>query len=139
MCPRWESNPRLPACKASTLSTRPGSPLINWHSGPYLSELEYIVLGHVCTEMVCPSQAKPCKIDIKFVNTRCSDLARLQDPGVMNQLAFEKMKYNRNTCMSEHNLVCIFSLCQFSARDAHFFIKNTFIDKQRILCICLPN
>ena len=21
MCPRWESNPRLPACKASTLST----------------------------------------------------------------------------------------------------------------------
>ena len=24
--PRWESNPRLPACKASTLSTRPGSP-----------------------------------------------------------------------------------------------------------------
>ena len=28
MCPRWESNPRLPACKASTLSIRPGSPLI---------------------------------------------------------------------------------------------------------------
>ena len=26
MCPRWESNPRLPACKASTLSTRPGFP-----------------------------------------------------------------------------------------------------------------
>ena len=26
MCPRWESNPRLPACKTSTLSTRPGSP-----------------------------------------------------------------------------------------------------------------
>ena len=25
--PRWESNPRLPACKASILSTRPGSPL----------------------------------------------------------------------------------------------------------------
>ena len=25
--PRWESHPRLPACKASTLSTRPGSPL----------------------------------------------------------------------------------------------------------------
>ena len=25
MCPRWESNPRLSACKASTLSTRPGS------------------------------------------------------------------------------------------------------------------
>ena len=29
MCPRWESKPRLPACKVSTLSTRPGSPL-NW-------------------------------------------------------------------------------------------------------------
>ena len=29
MCPRWESNPRLPACKASTLSTRPGSPRIS--------------------------------------------------------------------------------------------------------------
>ena len=25
MCPRWESNRRLPACKASNLSTRPGS------------------------------------------------------------------------------------------------------------------
>ena len=25
--PRWESNLRLPVCKASTLSTRPGSPL----------------------------------------------------------------------------------------------------------------
>ena len=25
--PRWESNPQLPAYKASTLSTRPGSPL----------------------------------------------------------------------------------------------------------------
>ena len=27
MCPPGESNPRLPACKASTLSTRTGSPL----------------------------------------------------------------------------------------------------------------
>ena len=27
MCPWWESNPRLPAFKASTLSTRPGSRL----------------------------------------------------------------------------------------------------------------
>ena len=26
MCSRWESNPRLPACKANTLFTRPGSP-----------------------------------------------------------------------------------------------------------------
>ena len=25
--PQWESNPRLSACKASTLSSRPGSPL----------------------------------------------------------------------------------------------------------------
>ena len=29
MCPWWESNPQLPACKASTISTRPGSPLIH--------------------------------------------------------------------------------------------------------------
>ena len=28
MFPRWELNPRLPACKASTLSTRPGSPFL---------------------------------------------------------------------------------------------------------------
>ena len=35
MCPRWESNPRLPACKASTLSTRPGSPL---------TEIRYLIL-----------------------------------------------------------------------------------------------
>ena len=30
MFPRWESNPRLPACKASILSTRPGSPLCSY-------------------------------------------------------------------------------------------------------------
>ena len=29
--PGWESNPRLPACKASTLSTRPGPPLKKRH------------------------------------------------------------------------------------------------------------
>ena len=28
MCLRWESNSRLPACKASTLSTRSGPPLL---------------------------------------------------------------------------------------------------------------
>ena len=33
MCPRRESNPRLPACKASTLSTRPGSPLYRRRHG----------------------------------------------------------------------------------------------------------
>ena len=30
--PRWESNPRLPACKANTPSTRPGSPLVCFSS-----------------------------------------------------------------------------------------------------------
>ena len=30
MCPRLASNPRLPACKASTLCTRPCSPLVLW-------------------------------------------------------------------------------------------------------------
>ena len=38
MCPRWESNPRLPACKASTLSTRPGSPLLHGKNGITLGE-----------------------------------------------------------------------------------------------------
>ena len=32
MCPQWESNPRLPVYKASTLSTRPGSPLCDYMS-----------------------------------------------------------------------------------------------------------
>ena len=31
-CPRWESHPRLPACKASNLSTRQGSSLQNINS-----------------------------------------------------------------------------------------------------------
>ena len=40
MCPRWESNPRLPACKASTLSTRPGSPLsISDYLSKYITEI----------------------------------------------------------------------------------------------------
>ena len=37
MCPRWESNPRLPACKASTLSIWPGFPfmfLLLWSHSP---------------------------------------------------------------------------------------------------------
>ena len=34
--PRWESNPRLPACKASILSTRPGSPLIKSATNHFL-------------------------------------------------------------------------------------------------------
>ena len=42
MCPRWESNPRLPVCKASILSTRPGSPLTNQRCD---SQNLYIVVG----------------------------------------------------------------------------------------------
>ena len=41
--PRWEWNPRLPACKASTLSTRPGSPLYPFYS-PYSSGFSFICL-----------------------------------------------------------------------------------------------
>ena len=54
--PRLESNPRLPACKASTLSTRPGSPLITDYktTSPLIPE-EVIrspcchQTGHACT------------------------------------------------------------------------------------------
>ena len=45
MCPRWESNPRLPACKASTLSTRPGSPLARFKAN-YLRFSIYSSGGH---------------------------------------------------------------------------------------------
>ena len=38
ICPWWESNPRLPACKRSTLSTRPGSPL---------TEIRYLILPYI--------------------------------------------------------------------------------------------
>ena len=58
MCPRWESNPRLPACKASTLSTRPGSPLcstVGIHCTTYSRHLSacccsqiYIMLFELC-------------------------------------------------------------------------------------------
>ena len=43
LCPRWESNPRLPSCKASTLSTRPGSPLRRTRG--VISQNLYIVVG----------------------------------------------------------------------------------------------
>ena len=36
MCRWWDSNPRLPACKASTLSTRPGFPLMENYPLLYL-------------------------------------------------------------------------------------------------------
>ena len=48
MCPRWESNPRLPACKASTLSTRPGSPQslpTNGSEGIYILSAEPPSIG----------------------------------------------------------------------------------------------
>ena len=46
MCPRWESNPRLPACKASTLSTWPGSPLSRSqsHSQAYYKYLHPVMI-----------------------------------------------------------------------------------------------
>ena len=46
MCPRWESNPRLPACKASTSSTRPGSPLFsNYCRTAFLKVLKYMYIN----------------------------------------------------------------------------------------------
>ena len=50
MCPRWESNPRLPACKASTLSTRSDSPLFQsaWQAAFILLrwiEMKWILIG----------------------------------------------------------------------------------------------
>ena len=49
MCPRWEWNPRLPACKASTLSTRPGSPLLHLYpedSSVFINQMSsFIILG----------------------------------------------------------------------------------------------
>ena len=53
MCPWWESNPRLPACKASTLCTRPGSPLLTLHSGKNLFYMLYIPLEQVTRERGC--------------------------------------------------------------------------------------
>ena len=46
MCSRWESNPPLPACKAckaSTLSTRPGSPLLTSKGFPGLLNTVVII------------------------------------------------------------------------------------------------
>ena len=45
MCPRWESNHRLPACKASTLSTRPGSPLPRCQIGSLVYKLTRLWTG----------------------------------------------------------------------------------------------
>ena len=48
MCPRWESNPRHPGCKASTLSTRPGSPItfvlfyLSFNSDLYVSKIMHL-------------------------------------------------------------------------------------------------
>ena len=43
MCRRWESKPRLPASKASTLSTMPGSSLPHVHA----SRSSFIPAGHL--------------------------------------------------------------------------------------------
>ena len=49
--PRWESNPRLPACKASTLSTRPGSPSKKSRMGMKIYTIE---LGHMTNMVAMP-------------------------------------------------------------------------------------
>ena len=49
MCPRWESNPRLPACKASTLSTRPGSPLTVLNNKINYLYTTYVLVCQNCT------------------------------------------------------------------------------------------
>ena len=56
MCPRWESNHRLPACKASTLSTWRGSPLC--HSVYCLVSKNYgsDLLQISCTILICYMQ-----------------------------------------------------------------------------------
>ena len=47
--PRWKSNPRLPACKASTLSTRPGSPLnpVAVNGRQFICRIRVIVLSNL--------------------------------------------------------------------------------------------
>ena len=48
LVPRWKSNPRLPACKASTLSTRPGSPLAR-QKAPNFSAFQWSPHGSLIT------------------------------------------------------------------------------------------
>ena len=69
MCPRWESNPRLPACKASTLSTRPGSPLKNQQMGPtslYISCLNTTVAWPLTPCLKTTNQRRTCHFYVIF-------------------------------------------------------------------------
>ena len=50
MCPRWESNPRLLACKASTLSTRPSSPLSDFCAVRIDVIMNFVVITNVGIE-----------------------------------------------------------------------------------------
>ena len=52
MCPWWESNPRLPACKASTLSTRPGSPQVIQSICTFIYELGGLLRERVFSSTV---------------------------------------------------------------------------------------
>ena len=65
--PRLESNPRLPGCKASTLSTRPGSPLNDClevnpsYIVPHLSWLLYEKIPFLRIQPIVESMCRPRK------------------------------------------------------------------------------
>ena len=64
MCPWWESNPRLPTCKASTLSIRPGSPLIIASNGR--------VDQNICCRATIYQDVMTCfKLHIIIFNINC--------------------------------------------------------------------
>ena len=66
MCPRWESNPRLPACKVSTLSTRPGSPQFQFPTtvAIYLS-LSLALIGRRSTYLHLKTLCRFCWVFFK--------------------------------------------------------------------------
>ena len=62
MCPQWESNLRLPACKASTLSTRPGSLLLVYSAR---ISILYIVQVFVKTFILLSRASSSCSSTAK--------------------------------------------------------------------------
>ena len=61
MCPRWESTPRLPVCKASTLPTRQVSPLA------YVVPIAIIIIG--AKSVTSLSGISPVWLAEKLINT----------------------------------------------------------------------
>ena len=105
MCPRWESNPRLPACKASTLPTRPDSPLFYFFSFSH-SEVD-ILLQTQC--LLLNFDAKTCISAVRSQHRTEQHCPRAQEEVCMHApISYSQECIKNNTMTITRDIIRVF-------------------------------